>query len=91
MATLSLKEMVKFIWEGSFALLAVSVHWENAKKKFGIMKSGLDVMPLFLLDDMLNVATYLNTLKISQEYCFSSCTDDFCILPNFHILKFRQL
>ena len=29
------------------------VHWENAKKKSGIMKSGLDAMPLFLLDDLL--------------------------------------
>ena len=25
------------------------IHWENAKKKSGIMKSGLDAMPLFLL------------------------------------------
>ena len=30
------------------------VHWENAKKKSGIMKSGLDGMPLFLLDDLLS-------------------------------------
>ena len=29
------------------------VHWENAKKKSGIMKSGLNAMPLFLLDDLL--------------------------------------
>ena len=27
---------------------------ENAKKRSGIMKSGLDAMPLFLLDDLLN-------------------------------------
>ena len=32
------------------------VHKENAKKKkFGIMKSGLDAMPLFLLDDLLSL------------------------------------
>ena len=29
------------------------VHWENGKKKSDIMKSGLDAMPLFLLDDLL--------------------------------------
>ena len=28
------------------------VHWENAKKS-GIMKNGLDAMPLFLPDDLL--------------------------------------
>ena len=61
MATLGLKEMGKFLWEGrekKFAQLAVSVshskvHWENAKKKSGIMKSGLDAMPLFILDNLL--------------------------------------
>ena len=29
------------------------VRLENAKKKSGIKKSGLDAMPLFLLDDLL--------------------------------------
>ena len=38
MATLGLKEMGKFFWEG---------------REKGIMKSGLDAMPLFLLDDLL--------------------------------------
>ena len=64
MATLSLKEMGKFLWEGrekvlpswlsqfSFAKLIAKFVW-NMQKKFGIMKSGLDVMPLFLLDDLL--------------------------------------
>ena len=27
--------------------------WKMQKKKSGIMKSGLDAMPLFLLDDLL--------------------------------------
>ena len=66
MATLGLKEIGKFIWEGrekglpmwlsqfSFAKGSHSkIHWENAKKS-GIMKSGLDTMPLFLLDDLLS-------------------------------------
>ena len=43
MATLGLKEMGKFshfVWK--------------MQKNSGIMKSGLDAMPLFLLDDLLN-------------------------------------
>ena len=46
MATLALKEMGNFLWEGreKGALLAGT-----------IMKSGLDSMPLFLQDDLLNV------------------------------------
>ena len=55
MATLGLKEMRKFLWEGSEKGLPCwlsqfsncKVHWENAKK------SGFDAMPLFLLDDLL--------------------------------------
>ena len=49
MATLGLKEMGKFLWNSKVRL-------ENAKKS-GIMKSGLDAMPLFLLDDLLNLVT----------------------------------
>ena len=37
------------------------VHWENTKKKSGIMKSGLDAMPLFLLDDLLRIWTLTET------------------------------
>ena len=63
MATLDLKEMVKFLWEGREKGLPCwlsqfshsKVHWENAKKNLvHIMKSGLDAMPLFLLDDLLS-------------------------------------
>ena len=50
MATLDLKEMGKFLWK--FSHFKVS-SFENSKKKSGIMKSGLDAMPLFLIDDLL--------------------------------------
>ena len=76
MATLGLKEMGKFLWEGrekglpswlsqfSFASqrnfpisfkpkVAIPEFFWKMQKKSGIMKSGLDVMPLFLLDDLL--------------------------------------
>ena len=50
MATLGLKEMGKFLQTyGSHSKVGL----ESAKKKSGIMKSGLDAMPLFLLDDLL--------------------------------------
>ena len=63
MATLGLKEMGKFLWEGKEKGLPCGLSQfsktklrqpkkENAKKS-GIMKSGLDAMPLFLLDDLL--------------------------------------
>ena len=49
MATLGMKEMEKFLLtQGSHS----KVYWENAKKGSGIMKSGLDAMPLFLLDNL---------------------------------------
>ena len=61
--TLGLKEMEKLLWEGREQSLpswlsqfsfptSFKVCLENAKKS-GIMKSGLDAMPLFLLDDLL--------------------------------------
>ena len=66
LATLGLKKMGKYLWAGrekslpswlsqfSFAKDSYSkVHWENSKKKSGIMKSGLGTMRLFLLDDLL--------------------------------------
>ena len=68
MATLGLKEMGKFLWEGREKVLPcwlsqfnfkpkvaiVKFVWKMQKKKSGIMKSGLDAMPLFLLDDLLS-------------------------------------
>ena len=65
MTTLGLKEMGKFLWEGrkkvcsvgclSLVLLKVAIAKFIGKmqKKSSIMKSGLDAMPLFLLDDLL--------------------------------------
>ena len=48
MATLGLKGMGKFLQtQGSHS----KVHWENAKRS--LMKSGLNAMPLFLLDNLL--------------------------------------
>ena len=51
MATLGLKEMGKFLWEKGVPC------WlsQFSKKKSGTMKSGLDAMPLSLLDDLLNI------------------------------------
>ena len=73
MATLGLKEMGKFLWEGrekvlpcwlsqfSFAIsfkpkVAIAKFVWKMQKIFGIMKIGLDAMPLFLLDDLLKKA-----------------------------------
>ena len=46
MATLGLKEMGKFLWEGMEKSLPCWL--------FQFSKTGLDAMPLFLLDDLLN-------------------------------------
>ena len=67
MDTLGLKEMEKFLWEGREKGLLCWFHisfkpkvaiencsLEKCKKKSGIMKSGLDAMPLLLRDDLLN-------------------------------------
>ena len=89
MATLGLKEMGKFLWEGRekgllFWLSQAKLNWDSqlgklfslpsqrnfpisfkpkvaiakvigkVEKKSGIMKSRLDAMPLFLLDNLLN-------------------------------------
>ena len=53
MATLGLKEMGKFLWEGREKSLPSWLSQFSFAKKSGIMKSGLDAMPLFLLDDLL--------------------------------------
>ena len=52
MVTLVLKEMGKFLWEGREKVLPRKFI-TKCKKKSGIMKSGMDAMPLFLLDDLL--------------------------------------
>ena len=61
MATLGLKEMGKFLWEGrekglpswlsqfSKPKVAMAKFIGKMQKKSGIMKSGLDAKPLFLL------------------------------------------
>jgi hypothetical protein len=61
MATLGLKEMGKFLWEGRGKCLRQPNGqtffpgiWKM-QKKTGIIKSGLDAMPLFLLGDLLRV------------------------------------
>ena len=48
MATLGLKEMGKFLWEGREKVLPSWLSQFNFA-----MKSVLDAMPLFLLDDLL--------------------------------------
>ena len=65
MATLGLKEMGKFLWEGrekglpswlsqfSKPEVAMAKFIGKMQKKSGSMKSGLDIMPLFVLDDLL--------------------------------------
>ena len=93
MATLGLKEMGKFLWEGrekslpcwlsqfsktklrqpqgqnffstfpkefSHFLQTSGSHSSlgKCKKKSGIMKSGLDAMPLFLLDNLLSTCNH---------------------------------
>jgi hypothetical protein len=59
MATLGLKEMGKFLWELGKLF---SKFIEKMQKKSGIMKSGLDAMPLFLLDDLLRIEPGLHTV-----------------------------
>ena len=62
MATLGLKEMGKFLWEDREKDLpcwlsqfgkAKAKFIKKMQKKTSIMKIGLDVMSLFLLDDLL--------------------------------------
>ena len=55
MGTLGLKEMGKFLREGrekSLPCWLSQFSVKMQKKKSGVMKSGLDAMPLFLLDDL---------------------------------------
>ena len=54
MATLGLKEMGKFLWEGRKKGLPCWLS-QFRKKKSGIMKSGFDAMPVFLLDNLLSI------------------------------------
>ena len=59
MATLGLKEMGKFLQ--TYKVDIAKFVWKMQKKS-GIMKSGLDAMPLFLLDDLLS--SYVYKLKL---------------------------
>ena len=59
MATLGLKEMGKFLWEGRGKGLPCWVSQFRKTKLHSLGKCkkrvrGLDAMPLFLLDDLLN-------------------------------------
>ena len=63
MATLGLEEMGKFLWEGSHT----KVPLENAKK-YGIMKSGLDTMPLFLLDNLLKSRRFKKQVWVCSHF-----------------------
>ena len=79
MANLDLKEMGKFFWEGrekclpswlfqfSFAKVAIAKFIGKMQKKSGIMKSGVEAMPLFLLDDLLKTGLSLNDSMISAS------------------------
>jgi len=67
MATLGLKEMGKFLWEGRKKFCPVGClslvllnSFGKCKKNSGIMKSGVDAMPLFHLDHLLNKKTILD-------------------------------
>ena len=54
MATLGLKEMGKFLWEGiSFKHKVAIAKFIGKMQKKSLMKSGLGALPLFLLDDLL--------------------------------------
>ena len=63
MATLGLKEMGKFLWEGMEKGLPCWLSQFSFAKVFpwesGIMKSVLGSMPLFHLDELLIVHTFL--------------------------------
>ena len=54
MATLGLKEMGKLL--------------RQPKKMSGIMKSGLDAMPLFLLDDLLRLPAAMRCLRTFERF-----------------------
>ena len=71
MATLGLKEMGKFLWEGRENglpcwLSQFRSSFGKCKKKSGIMKSGLDAMPLFLLDDLLMLFYCMESLYLQE-------------------------
>ena len=54
MDTLGLKEMGKFLWEGLSLAIAIAKFIGKVQKSLvHIMKSGLDAMLFFLLDDLL--------------------------------------
>ena len=67
MATLGLKEMGKFLQFKPKVAIAKFV-WKMQKKS-GIMKSGLDAMPLFLLDSLLNGWSLVQLHKEFSPHC----------------------
>ena len=73
MTTLGLKEMGKFLREGREKSLPCWLSQFSVKmqkiKKSGVMKSGLEAMPLFLLDDLLRK---LNNIKVGNLQHFAS-------------------
>ena len=56
------------LWENSFKpkVAIAKLVWKMQKKRYGIMKSGLDAMHLFLLDDLLRISK-----KIKNSPCKS--------------------
>ena len=74
MATLGLKGMGKFLQtQGSHS----KVHWENAKRS--LMKSGLNAMPLFLLDNLLSQFGHV----MSNGCCIFPIPDPSTYVQNF--------
>ena len=88
MATLVFKEMGKFFWEGrekvlscwlsQFSLakpkpkVAIAKFVWKMQKNSGIMKSGLDAMPLFLLDDLLKQWFTRSSIEGTTKFCQSA-------------------
>ena len=74
MATLGLKEMGKFLWEGREKGLSC---WLSQ-----FSKTGLEAMPLFLLDDLLNHDQEYSFMNVGQNmWKFSN--RDLAVLDDF--------
>ena len=68
--------------------VAIAKFMGKIQKKSGIMKSGLDAMPLFLLDDLLssNVKTKLEIFQIFvAEYLNFTDQSNFYMLIRVHV------
>ena len=92
MATLGLKEMEKFLWEGGEKSLPCWLSQFSETKlrqptgQTGIMKSGLDAMPLFILDDLLN--TFCNVIKDQKIFSYNNAIGKSNL---FKPMKFRDV